>query len=246
MKILLADVETSPNEVFTWGIWQQNISINHMIESSSILCWSAKWRGEKEVYFDSEHKSSKKKMLKGIHKMLCEADAIVTYNGKNFDTPVLNREFLIHGMLPPSPHKHIDLLQVARAQFRFQSNKLEYVARELGVGSKVKHEGFQLWVSCMHGDADAWVKMEKYNKGDVTLLEKVYDRLLPWIPNHPNHALYSNETRPQCSNCGGTEVQRRGDAKTKTLTYPRFVCKSCGTWLRGVESDKRKPKLVQI
>ena len=216
------------------------------MESSYTLCFAAKWYKEPDVFFYSVHNTSPKRMIKKAWAFLNEADAIVHYNGTKFDIPTLQKEFILHNLPPPAPHKQIDLLLVSRKQFRFPSNKLDYVAKALGLGQKVKHVGHELWVKCMNNDPEAWAEMEKYNKGDVTLLEKVYDRLLPWIPNHPNHAMYSNETRPQCSNCGGTDVQRRGDAKTKTLTYPRYVCKSCGTWLKGVESDKRKPKLVQI
>ncbi len=43
----------------------------------------------------------------------------------------------------------------------------------------------------MNKDPAAWKVMEKYNKQDVLLLEKVYDRLLPWIKSHPNHHLFN-------------------------------------------------------
>ena len=236
MRVLFLDCETSPNQVFTWGIWQQNISINHMIESSGVMCWSAKWLGEKKVHFDSIHKSSKRRMLKGVHDLLTEADVVVTYNGKSFDTPVLNREFLLMKMPPPAPCKQLDVLQVARRQFRFQSNKLEYVARELGFDGKTKHEGFKLWVKCMNSDPVAWAKMEQYNKNDSILLEKVYNRVLAWIPHHPNRAVYSGQSRPSCTKCGSTNVQARGFAHTISHVYARFVCKDCGAWLRGRKS----------
>ena len=53
MKILILDIETSPHTGFHWGLFQQNISIGQLIESSSVLCWAAKWLGEKKVYFSS-------------------------------------------------------------------------------------------------------------------------------------------------------------------------------------------------
>ena len=70
-------------------------------------------------------------MLEGIHKLLDEADAVIHYNGKRFDIPSLNKEFLLNGMFPPAPFKEIDLLTVARGRFRFVSNKLDYVAQQL-------------------------------------------------------------------------------------------------------------------
>ena len=138
-KILLIDIETSPNLATVWGIWQQNISLNQLLESSSTLCYAAKWLGEDEVMFKSVQNTTYKRMLKSVHKLMDEADAIIHYNGSRFDIPTLNKEFLIAGMPPPSPAKQIDLLSVARKQFRFVSNKLDYVSQALGLGKKTEH-----------------------------------------------------------------------------------------------------------
>ena len=89
-------------------------------------------------------KSKKKKMLTGIHKLIDQADVIITYNGARFDLPILNKEFLLHEMPPPAPYKQVDLLKVARNRFRFVSNKLDFVSQALGVGKKTAHAGFQL------------------------------------------------------------------------------------------------------
>ncbi|NIV35232.1 MAG: hypothetical protein GWN58_38990, partial [Anaerolineae bacterium] len=48
-------------------------------------------------------------MLEGAWELLDEADAVVHYNGKKFDIPTLNREFVKYGFTPPSPYKQIDL-----------------------------------------------------------------------------------------------------------------------------------------
>ena len=44
-------------------------------------------------------------MIKGIHKLLDECDAVIHYNGSKFDIPTLNKEFLLHGLHPPAPYK---------------------------------------------------------------------------------------------------------------------------------------------
>lgn len=245
MKILLLDIETSPNLAYVWGIWEQNINVNHMVSSSTTLCWAAKWHGRKEVMFDSVHKSGERKMLRGIHRLLDEADVVVHYNGKKFDIPTLNKEFLINNMSPPSPYKQVDMLHVARGRFRFQSNKLDYVAQQLGIGKKVSHEGFQLWVKCMEGDGPAWKRMERYNRHDVVLLEQLYDRMLPWVPHHPNHGAHDGVS--SCPNCGSEKYQRRGVAVTTTMKYPRYQCVECGGWFRGSKTltDKRVERFAR-
>ena len=244
MKILLLDIETSPNTVFTWGLFNQNISIDKIIDSSEMLCWSAKWLDDTTIVYCD--KSTKRTMLKWIHSLLNEADVVVTYNGNSFDLPVLNKEFLKAGFKPPSPYKSVDLCKIVQKQFRFPSSKLEYVSAALGLTEKHKHEGFKLWIDCMAGDEKAWRKMERYNKRDVVVLEELYLRLLPWIPSHPNHSTYDD--RVCCPNCGSKHFQRRGVARTVQFTYSRFNCTKCGAWFRGTsqELSKRKQRVTSI
>lgn len=232
MKIVTIDIETAPNQAFTWGLWDQNVGLSQLIESSSVLCWAAKYYGDKEIHYGSVQKGTRKKMLKGIHDIMSDADAIVSWNGDNFDLPTLNREFIVEGMLPPAPYKKIDLLKTARDKFKFTSNKLEYVGPHLGLGAKVKHPGFELWTGCMNGDKKSWELMEKYNKQDVVLTEKVYEKMRPWITNHPNVGAFA-ETVEACPNCGGHHLQRRGEAVTRDAKYQRFQCRDCGAWSRG-------------
>lgn len=235
MKILLLDIETAPNLVHVWGLWQQNVGLPQIIDSGYVLCWSAKWLGEESIAFSSIFHDGPKQMLKGIHSLLEEADAVVHYNGTKFDIPTLNKEFLLYNLSPPAPYKQIDLLKTARSQFRFPSNKLDYVAQALGLGKKTKHIGHELWIQCMANNNEAWKMMEEYNKNDVILLEKVYYKLLPWIKGHVNYSLYSNDSFV-CPHCGGSDYQKRGFAYTITCKYQRFQCNSCATWFRDTKS----------
>jgi len=248
VKTLLLDIETAPLTVHAWGLWDQRIGLNQILDSGRTLCWAAKWLGDKKVMFDSVHYSEERGMVSRIHNLIDECDSVIHYNGTKFDIPTLNKAFLLHNMPPPAPYKQIDLLKTARRQFRFPSNKLDYVAQALGVGSKTRHKGHDLWVGCMNGvDAD-WKVMEKYNKQDVLLLEKVYNRLLPWIPNHPNVGLYNNITEKACTNCGSVNVQKRGLSHSKVSTYQRYQCSDCGGWSRERLADKdvsRKHLLVR-
>jgi predicted RNA-binding Zn-ribbon protein involved in translation (DUF1610 family) len=246
LKILFTDIETAPIEAYTWGIWQQNISLNQIIKPTYVLCYAAKWLGNKSVMYDGLNKHSgkdaSKKMLQSIHKLLDEADIVCTYNGASFDIPHLNREFLKHGMLPPSPYTQVDLLKVVKNQFKLPSNKLDYIAQYIGIGSKQSHEGFGLWVKCMQGDKAAWKTMELYNKKDVTLLEDLYHKLLPWIQKHPARST-SDES---CPVCGGNHLQKRGTATNKTGTYQRYQCQDCGSWSSGEVITKHKRKYKQL
>lgn len=237
MRVLLLDIETAPNLVHVWGLFQQNVAINQIQASGYVLCWAAKWYREKEIHFDSVHQSKPKKMLKGIHRLLDQADVVVHYNGTKFDIPTLNKEFVLQGMHPPAPYKQVDLLRTSRSQFKFTSNKLDYVAQALGLGKKTKHSGHELWVRCMAGDPEAWQVMETYNKQDVVLLESVYDRMRPWIRSHPNHGVYDQPGLPVCPYCGHHHLQRRGFQRTIANVYARYQCMECGGWSREPFSE---------
>jgi len=242
MKRLMLDIETAPHKVYAWGLWDQNIALNQIVEPGYTLCWAAKWYGKKGVTFDSVHKSKPKAMLERIHTLICEADAVIHYNGTKFDMPTLNGEFLKHGLTPPPPYGQIDLLKTARKQFKLASNKLDYVAQYLEVGGKVQHKGMALWHECMEGDDKAWREMERYNKQDVLLLEDVYNAMLPWITNHPNAGMYDDSPRPICTNCGSNRVKRDGKRTNRTQVYQQFKCTECGTWMRGRKSITRQHK----
>lgn len=244
MKVLLLDIETAPHLATVWGLWKQNVAINQILSPGYTLCWAAKWRGEREVMFDSIKKSSARAMVKRIHKLLDEADAVVHYNGRKFDIPTLNKEFLLYGLAPPSPYHQIDLLETARSKFRLASNKLDFVAQQLGVGKKVDHKGHELWLGCMNRDDAAWKVMEKYNKHDVILLEKVYDALRPWIKGHANAALFAGDH--VCPKCGSDKLQARGFHHALTRRYQRWNCTSCGSWSRTVACERGGAKIREI
>jgi hypothetical protein len=246
VRTLLLDIETSPNTAYVWSLWKETIPLARLIESSEVLCWSAKWYGEKDVFFDSIHRNKSSVMLENIHELLDQTDAVVHYNGSQFDIPCLNKEFLQYGMFPPAPYKQIDLLQVARKQFRFPSNKLDYVANKLGLGKK-EETNFMLWVDCMNGNSEAWKKMESYNRNDVILFEKLYDRFKPWIRGIANQGLYREDSLV-CPTCGSDSYTRRGYTYTASCKYQRYQCKSCGGWFRGAKNCGPKPsdKFVHI
>lgn len=187
--------------------------------------------------FDSVRRSKPKKMLQRIHGLIDEADAIVHYNGMKFDMPTLNKEFVSAGMTPPSPYKQVDLYQTARTQFRFPSNKLDYIVKTLGIGEKTRNRGHELWTECMAGREQAWKEMEKYNRQDVHLLELLYDKLMPWIRSHPNHGTYDEPGRHACPNCGSTKLQRRGYSRSLVNKFARYQCTKCGGWSKEPLSE---------
>lgn len=234
MKILFLDLETSPNLAHVWGLWQQNVAITQLERSTEVICWGARWLGSDKVIFKSQHHHGKEKMLDELHKVMNEADVLIGWNSAAFDSKHIKREFIENCYLPPAPWKELDLMRVVKSQFKFPSNKLDYVAQKLGVGAKVQHSGFQLWLDCMAGNSKAWAEMKEYQIQDVNLLVDLYDILLPWIDNHP-HVGASQGNTEACRNCGGMNLVRSGKKILSGSTVQRWQCKDCGRYLHGAK-----------
>ena len=214
-----------------------------MIQPGSIASWAAGWYGSDVVHFDSVERSDYVTMLKGIHTLMNEADVVVGYNSRRFDIPWLQGGFVTVGLPPPAPYKSLDLLAVVRKQFKFPSYKLEYVVKALGIGEKLPHEGFPLWVKCMAGDRKAWETMEEYNIHDVEITQLLYERIFPYLPNTVNHSLLNGLV---CPHCGSEHYQSRGTYPTKSMIYRRFQCQDCGKWFRGNKSIAPTEKMLAI
>lgn len=232
MNILFLDLETSPNLAWVWGLWNQNIAITQLEQSTEVICFGARWAGTDKVIFRSQHHHGKDNMLKELHKLMNKADVLVGWNSAAFDSKHIKREFIENGLLPPTPWIELDLMRVVKKHFKFPSNKLDYVAQKLGIGAKVQHTGFQLWLDCMAGNNKAWSMMREYQEQDVNLLIDLYDKLLPWIDNHP-HVGLSQDTPNGCKNCGSTNLFKAGMKLTQTGKYQRMQCKDCGSYTTG-------------
>lgn len=243
-KILILDIETAPMLVYTFDLFDQNIGINQIKEDGYILSWAAKWDGDDKIHYMSV-RDGRKKMIKGMHKLLDEADIVVHFYGSRFDVPHLNSEFLLNGLPPPSPYKQVDMKLKVQQKFKFPSYKLQYVARRFGIGKKVEHEGFDLWLKVMDGDKDAWKRFQAYNIHDVVLTEGVYHKMLGYIDGHPNMGMYTDCPDMHCTNCGDSDFQRRGFHRTTVGKYQRYQCKGCGKYTHDGKNLAKGKKVMR-
>src|SRR5215472_3495403 len=97
---LLLDIETTPNLAHVWSFWDQNVGLDQLRESAELLCFAAKWLGDpaKDTVCFSSYRHGKQDMVKIARELLDQADAVMTWNGRRFDIPHLNREFLEGGL----------------------------------------------------------------------------------------------------------------------------------------------------
>lgn len=235
-RLLVFDLENSAASGDFWGA-PYNTNIIRITRPSRVMSFAAKWYGEKKVHYHSDFHDGHDNMIGRAWELLDEADAVVSWNGKGHDSPHTMREILLAGATPPSPYREIDLYRVVKRRMKFQSNKLQFVADELGIGSKLDHEGYDLWVKCMAGDPKAWKRFRAYNVQDVLLTEVAFERLLPWIPPSmlPNRNLFGGQG---CPTCGSGSFEKRGFRYTALAKIQRLRCLSCGAWFddgRAVE-----------
>lgn len=254
-KILIFDIELAPIMAYVWGLFDQNIGLNQIVQDWYVLSWAAKWLGtpEAEVMYadqrDVEDLSNDYGIISQIWQLLDEADIVITQNGIRFDVKKLNARFLHHGFPAPSSFRHIDTLRIAKKNFGLTSNKLEYMTDKFCVKyKKLKHKDFQgmeLWVECMKGNLAAFNSMEQYNRYDVLSLEELYLKMRRW-DRTINFNVYHDGLTSICS-CGSKNLLHSGYDYTNAARRERFICQDCGHELiskKNVLSKEKKKSLL--
>ncbi len=255
-KILFIDLETLPNKVLNFSLWQDSTPYVAVEKERTIICGCYKWLGQKKVHtisisqytsFDDDVYDDYM-VCQDLMKVILEADVVVYHNGKKFDRRFWNTRLLINGMDPMPKLIDVDTLKVARKHFYFNSNRLNDICETLGLGNKLATGGMSLWkrIACPTSYDDqlkATYKMEEYCAQDIVLLEKLYVFLRPWMDNHPNLNLITGDA-DACPSCGKKHTLKTNPswAYGSTLRYQRYRCEKskggCGAWSKARVSDK--------
>jgi DNA polymerase elongation subunit (family B) len=230
---LFFDIEVSPNIGLFWEAgWKKSIGYENIIKERAIICICYKWEEQKEVYhLQWDAKQSDKKMLEAFVKVANEAHELVGHNGDKFDLSWIRTRCLFHGIDMFPNYVTIDTLKISRSKFRFNSNKLDYIGKFLGIGKKIKTD-FNLWKDILlNKDKVAMAKMIKYCQMDVVLLEKVYKKLSNHIAAKTHFGVIFGQDRGTCPECGSDDLiisSRRTTALgTKKIQY---ICKTCNKY----------------
>lgn len=246
-KVLFFDIETAPLLSHHWRMFRENIGQDQNLATQFMLCWTAKWAGAEQVLSDQLTPQEvldqdDSRIVLSLADLLRQADVVVAHNGDRFDLPEVNRRVLIHGHDPLGPIETIDTLKLAKKNFRFVKNSLDFLAEELGLGRKIKTD-FDLWRDCYQGDERAMRDMVEYAKQDTVLLEKVFERMRPHVRRLKRLYDADHDWQVVCPSCGTEGVenfQRRGYYRTQASTFPKYQCKSCKRYHRGRSSVKSK------
>jgi len=229
-KRLFFDIETSPNIGLFWEAgYKKNIDYSNIIKERAIICICYKWEDSKEVgYLTWDSKQCDKKMLLKFIEIANSADEMVGHNGDKFDLAWIRTRCLFHRIDMFPVYTTIDTLKLSRSKFKFNSNKLDYIAKYLGMGEKIKTE-FGLWKAIvLNKDKEAMAKMVKYCQQDVRLLEKVYKELSTHIFAKTHYGVIFGEDRGSCPECGSDDLVRAClRTSASGIKKIMFRCKTC-------------------
>ena len=162
---------------------------------------------------------------------------VVGHNWDRFDKKKIQGRAAKHGLGPVLFPPSVDTLKVAKKNFFLHYNKLDFVAKTLGVARKMQtSQG--LWMRILLGDYTALTEMRKYNMQDIVVQAEVYAALLPYIDNHPNMNVILRSETLICRNCGSGRLHKHGEYVNNTSIYDRYKCQKCGSTTRDKKAKQ--------
>lgn len=232
-RILFYDIETSPMLMAGFEIWNTNIPTSNIINDWTIFSAAWGWLGEEKIHSASTATMTEVGVVTKLVDAINAADIIVAHNGDKFDIKKLRTRVIMLGLPVLPAVVAIDTLKVVKKHFKFTSNRLDYVAKALGLEGKSETSS-GLWMRALAGDKEALTEMEEYNRQDVVVLRELYLKLLPYIDNHPSVArLHEVSKLGGCPCCGSVSVHRHDKKVTRKHLYQRHKCQDCGHIFNG-------------
>lgn len=249
--ITFIDVETSATISAHFSRFKTFISHDAVIQEPYLL--TAAWKTNKgdEGAFGLHNFSLWKEdhtndimLIEKLWDVLDSSDIIVAHNA-SFDEGWINQRLSYHGMHPPSPYKVICTLKALKKHFKLPSNSLDASTRYFDLAQKRSNEGISLWLKCMQGCEESMNKLLHYNLGDIPTLEQLYYKILPFIKNHPNAALYYNDDKVRCNTCGADDMEEITGkySYTNLSKFKTFRCNSCGSVKRNRVNERSKEQM---
>lgn len=229
-KRLFFDIETSYCQGWFWQpSFKTSITYDQVFKHSAIICICYKWQGSDKIYSLKWNKGDDKEMCLKFAEILEDSDEVVGHNGDRFDIPKFRTRLLLHGIESMQEIKSIDTLKIARQKFKFKSNRLDNIGKELGFGGKKETKGIELWHEIIQKNSKkAMAEMIEYCKRDVELLEKVFLKLEGFSKHKTHVGVFVGEDICSCPFCASEQtyfVQRR--VSSNGIVKVQMKCTKC-------------------
>jgi uncharacterized protein YprB with RNaseH-like and TPR domain len=143
--------------------------------------------------------SDERAMLAAVADELGRAGALVSFNGKSFDAPVLETRYLFHRLeWTPSRQPHIDVLHPARRFWKEDDCSLVVLEQQiLGAWRKDDVAGFEIperyFQFVRSGDPKPLAGVLEHNRLDLVSLAGLTSRLLEIVRGGPDYAENARE-----------------------------------------------------
>lgn len=184
-NILYIDIETSKSLYYNYGprVPSRYLREDDLVHEWFMISWSASYIGNSTVW--SQIVTPKKalqwddrEIVKRLWDLMNSAEIIAGHNVQGFDFKRCNTRFAKHNLPPITGKKFIDTLKLAKSNYSFERNTLDYICKFYGLRGKdeVTNED---WLKILKGDKPTFEKIEKYNRRDVIEGKIVLEKLIP-------------------------------------------------------------------
>lgn len=186
----LAACVDSPERVLFLDI--ETTGLSHYYDEITVIGWS--FGGRAKTIIRGQDPSP-------LQEDAACAKALVTFNGKRFDTKFIVREF--PEVVLPEPH--VDLRYLCRRVGLTGGQKA--IEKELGIGLRDDATNIDgaaavvLWHRYVRGDQDALHHLIRYNRADIAAMGAIFDeavaRLSTQLELFPRHVCFQDWSAPQ-------------------------------------------------
>lgn len=230
-KVLIYDIETSRVEARLWWSGKQYVNGAQITSDPSVITIAWKWLGEDEIHCLTWDKNkSDEKLIKSFLKEYNCADLVIGYNNNRFDNKWINTRALKYDLDVNTYVKSFDIMKQSKSLFRLPSYSMNYLAKYVGVKTKLQHSGLSMWDQIQYGTKKeakkAMEMMVEYNVQDIVVTEQVYLKVRKYMKNPIHLGALKGKSKSSCPTCGGTNVKLHKTTCTQAGTIQHIMkCK---------------------
>ena len=246
--VLVFDIEESKAIMRLYDTGKQYVSWKSIEQEKYVTGWAAKWLFDNKMHSmfvtpKEARNRDERRVVKGIHRLLDQADIVIAHNGDGFDLKELAPRFLKYGLSPVNRYTTVDTLKKSRQIFRLPSHSLAYLLKYFGLENQKMKRGDT--DAAEDGDAKALKEDEKYCRQDVAGLEELYLMMRPHMKTHPSLSNSLDMYQPlgdgaiRCPRCLGAISEMKWSRRYRTpagIVYKSCNCPHCKAVIRGVRN----------